>query len=309
METPGAPGPQGRPHCSRHPEVPAVARCVNCGRFACGACRVLLGNRNYCTGCAGPYATAGPPPFAPPVRVKPARPVVFPGAPWGVGEALIIFFLSMAIAVSVSIFIYILLSRFASTTTTYVLLVFFSSCILYAFMMAGTFYSVKYRHHSTPTALGLRLEGFGKSLAWGVGLGIPLFVAAIGLAYLSQKVISPTRVDYVSQALDRMSTNGFDTALVVILFFTLLVLAPVCEEIFFRGYLYPALRNRMNMQPAMIVNSLIFAAVHFELVGFLSRLVLGYGLCYLYEKNRTITAPIACHALYNGLIVVLSGLL
>jgi len=64
----------------------------------------------------------------------------------------------------------------------------------------------------------------------------------------------------------------------------------------------------MNMQPAMILNSLIFAAVHFELIGFLPRLVLAYGLCYVYEKNRTIAAPIVGHALYNGLIVLLAFL-
>ncbi|MBK5093487.1 MAG: CPBP family intramembrane metalloprotease [Actinobacteria bacterium] len=307
METPGNRGDesQGRPCCSRHPESAAVARCVNCGHFACPVCRVLLGGRNYCVDCAAQHLTAYPPgaAYRPPAR--PARPEVFPGAPWGVGEALIIFFLSMAIAAAFSVAIfYLFLRQIASPTTAIILLLFTSSCMLYALLLAGTFYSVKYRHRSTPSALGLRLQGLGKGFAWGVGLGVPLFVVAMGLAYLSQKVIEPTRVDYVSRALDRTSSGGVSVPLIVILVFTLVVLAPVCEEIFFRGYLYPALRNRMNMQPAMILNSMIFAAVHFELIGFLPRLVLAYGLCYLYEKNRTIAAPIVGHALYNGLIVM-----
>lgn len=308
METPGTPGgkSQGQPRCSRHPESAAVARCVSCGRLACPVCRVLLGGRNYCVDCAAQHLTAYPQGVAYHVPVKPARPVVFPDAPWGVGEALLIFFLSMAVAgaFSVAVF-YLFLQHVASSpTTAAILLLFLSSCVLYAFLLAGTFYSVKYRHGSTPSALGLRFHGMGKGLAWGVGLGLPLFVAAMGLAYLSQKVIQPTRVDYVSQALSKTSSGGVSIPLVVLLVLTLVVLAPVCEEIFFRGYLYPALRNRMNRQPAMILNSLIFAAVHFELIGFLPRLVLAYGLCYLYERNRTIAAPVVGHALYNGLIVM-----
>ena len=309
METPGTPvgGSQGPPCCSRHPGSPAVARCVNCGRFACPVCRVLLGGRNYCIDCAAQHLTAYQQGVPYRIPVRPARPIVFPDAPWGVGEALLIFFLSMALAAAFSVAIfYLFLRQIASPTTAVILLLFLSSCILYAFLLAGTFYSVKYRHGSTPSALGLRLHGMGKGLVWAVGLGLPLFVAAMGLAYLSEKVIQPTRVDYVSKTLSKTSSGGVSISLVVLLVFTLVVLAPVCEEIFFRGYLYPALRNRMDMQPAMILNSLLFAAVHFELVGFLSRLVLAYGLCYLYEKNRTIAAPVVGHSLYNGLIVLLA---
>jgi hypothetical protein len=234
---------------------------------------------------------------------------VFPDAPWGVGEALLIFFLSMVIAgaFSVPVF-YLLLRHIASPTAALILLLFLSSCVLYAFLLAGTFYSVKYRHGSTPSALGLRFQGMGKGLAWGVGLGLPLFVVAMGLAYVSEKIIQPTRVDYVGRALSKTSSGGVSISLIILLVLALVVLAPVSEEIFFRGYLYPALRNRMDAQPAMILNSLIFAAVHFELVGFLSRFVLAYGLCYVYERNRTIAAPVLGHALYNGLIVLLAFL-
>jgi membrane protease YdiL (CAAX protease family) len=307
----GAPGEesQGRPCCSRHPESPATARCMNCGRYTCPVCRVLLVGRNYCIDCAAQRLTAYPPgvPYSAPAR--PARPVVFPDAPWGVGEALLIFFLSMVIAGAFSIAIlYLFLHRIASSTTEVILLLFLSSCVLYAFLLAGTFYSVVYRHGSTPSALGLRFRGMGRGLAWGFGLGLPLIAVAMVLAYLVEKVIQPTRTDYVSEALSKTSSGHVSTSLIVLLVLTLVVLAPVCEEIFFRGYLYPALRNRMDMQPAMILNSLIFAAAHFELVGFLPRLVLAYGLCYVYERNKTITAPILGHALYNGLIVLIAFL-
>ena len=304
--------------CSEHPGQPAVARCVGCGRLVCAYCRVLYGNRNLCRHCASSIALAAPahtpalpqPPYpSRPVaaRPKPAREIVFPGAPWGIWEAFIIFFGSVLLAAAFGFGIYETLKASTSPLTARILFIFFSSLVLYTLLLAGTFFSVKVRHGSTPTALGLRLEGMGGGVAWGVGLGLPLFVAALGVAYVSQRIFRPTGTDYVGQSMEGLASGSMGILLVFFLLFTLVILAPVCEEIFFRGYLYPALRNRMDMQPAMLLNGLLFAAAHFELVGFLPRMLLGYGLCYMYERNHTLAGPMVGHALYNGLLVLLFG--
>ena len=213
----------------------------------------------------------------------------------------------MAVAAAFSFGIYEALKVSTSALTARILFIFLSSVILYAMLLAGTFFSVKVRHHSTPSALGLKFDGLGKGFAWGLGLGLPLFVAALGVAYVSQEIFGPTTTDYVSQSMNSLTSTGIGGLLIFLLLFTLVVLAPVCEEIFFRGYLYPALRNRMGMQPAMLLNGLLFAAAHFEVVGFLPRMLLGYGLCYMYERNHTLSGPMVGHALYNGLLVLLFG--
>jgi membrane protease YdiL (CAAX protease family) len=254
----------------------------------------------------------GPPYYGyppPPIPYRPRREVVFEGAPWRVGEAVIIFGIAFVAASVLSLLVYqVLKSAFTATTSAF-LLIFFSSVILYAFLLAGTFYSVKVRHGSHLSALGLRIEGLGKGVLWGVGVGLPLFVAAILVSYVVTRLFGPTNTDVVSNSVNKIANGGISPYLILLLAITLVVLAPVCEEIFFRGYLYPALRNRMDKQPAMIVNGLLFAAAHFELIGFLPRFLLGWGLCYIYERNRTLGAPITGHALYNGFILLLSGLL
>jgi membrane protease YdiL (CAAX protease family) len=232
---------------------------------------------------------------------------VFPGAPWGVGEAFIIFFASIAVAGTFSLVLAQAMASDSSSIQSRIIYIFLTSVILYAFLLAGTFYSVVARHHSTPSALGLKLAGLGKGFAWGLGLGMPLFVGALGLAYLSQQITGPSNPTNLSRSMNQLATSGVGAAFVFLLVFTLVVLAPVCEEIFFRGYLYPALRNRMNMQPAMLLNGILFAAAHFEIVGFLPRMFLGYGLCYMYEKNHNLSASMLGHALYNGLLIVLFG--
>jgi len=242
-----------------------------------------------------------------PLPYKPAREIVFPGAPWGVGEAAIIFAIAYVAASAISFFVYQVLKNTFTTTTAAFLLIFFSSVVLYSFLLAGTFYSVKVRHRSTLTALGLKLDGLGKGIGLGFAIGIPLFVAAIFVAYVIQKIVGPTTTDQVSKSVNKIASGGVNAGLIALLVITLVVLAPICEEIFFRGYLYPALRNRMNRQPAMVLNGLLFAAAHFELIGFVPRAVLGYGLCYIYERNRTLGGSITGHALYNGLVLLLSA--
>lgn len=330
--------PPDRPECEQHPGAPAVARCVSCNRLVCSFCGILLGNRNYCRSCAeaeagcaplrtAPGAAAGtgagragypggngyaygyPPRYHPPAAPGRVREPVFPGVPWGVGESLVIFAIAFAASSALSLALYAILRQTTSSTASVFLMLFFSSVILYTFLLGGTFYSVKVRHHGSVSALGLKLRGLGGGFAWGVGLGLPLFVAAIIAAYLSQLVLKNTNTpDMVSRSVNKISSGDVNAGLVFLLFATLVVLAPVCEEIFFRGHLYPALRNRVDRQPAMIVNGLLFAAAHFEIVGFLPRFLLGWGLCYIYERKRNLSGPIAGHALYNGLILVLSVL-
>ena len=259
----------------------------------------------------GPQGWQQPPPgypyYPPPQAYRRQHEVVFENTPWGVGEAVIIFIIAYIAASIVSLGIYaVLKSRYSATTTAF-LLIFFSSVVLYTFLLGGTFYSVIVRHKSNVQSLGLRFAGSGKAVVWGFALGVPLFLAAITVAWVSEKIFGPTNTDVISRSVTKLSSVS--PGLIALLVITLVLLAPVCEEIFFRGYLYPALRNRMNKTPAMVLNGLLFAAAHFELLGFLPRFLLGWGLCYIYERNRTLTGSITGHALYNGLILLLSGIL
>ncbi len=234
-----------------------------------------------------------------------AREIVFPGAPWGIGEAILIFVLSYVAATAFYLGLYQVLKQTMSGTTLSFMMIFLESVILYTFLLAGTFYSVKIRHGSTLTALGIKLDNLGSGFAIGVGLGLPLFIFAILANAPWQRLWRGFRTpDIVTKSITRMSAGDAGAALIFLLVVTLVVLAPICEEIFFRGYFYPALRNRMDKWPAMLLNGFLFSLVHLEILGFIARWVLGSGLCYLYESKRNLSAPIAGHALYNGFVLL-----
>ncbi|MGI8946145.1 MAG: CPBP family intramembrane glutamic endopeptidase [Thermoleophilaceae bacterium] len=86
-----------------------------------------------------------------------------------------------------------------------------------------------------------------------------------------------------------------------------IVVAPVTEEIFFRGFFYRALRTRLRVWLAAPINGLIFGSLHFQGLSSLEILpviaVFGIGVCLVYEATASIFAVIAIHAAFNTFAV------
>jgi membrane protease YdiL (CAAX protease family) len=104
-----------------------------------------------------------------------------------------------------------------------------------------------------------------------------------------------------SNADDLGAEEGALAALLVYL--AVIVVAPVTEEIFFRGFFYRALRTRLRLWSAAIINGVVFASLHFEgadTAGILPVIaVFGVGQCLVYERTGSIYAVIAIHAAFN----------
>lgn len=83
-------------------------------------------------------------------------------------------------------------------------------------------------------------------------------------------------------------------------FVSLVVIAPVAEEVLFRGYLFQKLQKRAPLWLAIFMTSLTFAVVHFAWnVGF-DVFVLSIVLCLLRVVTGSLWAPILLHMLKNG---------
>ena len=80
-------------------------------------------------------------------------------------------------------------------------------------------------------------------------------------------------------------------------------LAPIAEEFFFRGFFYRALRNRLTVWVAALIDGVVFGVVHYtgpdtlELLPVLA--VLGFAFCLLYERTKSLYPCIALHAFNN----------
>lgn len=81
------------------------------------------------------------------------------------------------------------------------------------------------------------------------------------------------------------------------------LVAPVCEEVVFRGYLYGAAKKFTGGGAAAIFSGLVFAVAHGSLSSLLPLFLVGMVLVLVYEKTGSLWAPVAVHFCFNGATV------
>jgi membrane protease YdiL (CAAX protease family) len=87
----------------------------------------------------------------------------------------------------------------------------------------------------------------------------------------------------------------------ILAFITLIVIAPIAEEILFRGYLYGKLRSAMPIWLAIVVVSGLFGLVHGQWNVAIDVFALSVVLCTLREITGNIWAGVLLHMLKNSL--------
>ena len=164
-------------------------------------------------------------------------------------------------------------------------------------------------------ALGLNLGSFRKTLldsilapltylgAWPL-LFIVLVVYSLILSLLGADVKSGT---HPIVPLLMSSDENYAVYFVVIL---AVLVAPIVEEIMFRGALYTWLRGRMRKTWAILASAFLFALVHPQgAVGVVPLTFIGIVLAFLREWRGTLLAPMVAHACFNAGTLLLFFLL
>lgn len=98
---------------------------------------------------------------------------------------------------------------------------------------------------------------------------------------------------------------GTPSLTIAYLALVLVVVTPIAEELFFRGYVYASLRHRLGVGPAIITSAVVFGGFHFYLIQFLPVFAAGVLFAWLYERTHSIIAPMVAHAFVNGVVVVM----
>jgi len=140
--------------------------------------------------------------------------------------------------------------------------------------------------------------------AWQFGLRPTQFwralraTAAIGLGFLLCLVVWNALVHPPTEkVLEQIGTGVFSAALTC-------VLAPICEEFLFRGFIFTALRNWRGTWPAAVITALLFGAVHVGSAPALDLVPLaglGFALCLLYRRTGSLYPCIVVHSVNNSL--------
>lgn len=93
------------------------------------------------------------------------------------------------------------------------------------------------------------------------------------------------------------------------LFILAAVAGPLLEELFFRGFIYPAFKKRLGKSGAILLSAALFSTLHFNFSGWLPILGLGILLAWSYEKSGKLMVPVLIHSFHNTLFLVYTLLL
>lgn len=134
-----------------------------------------------------------------------------------------------------------------------------------------------------------------------IGLAPIGYIASLILAWIFTALFSIFPWFDAVQAQDvgfSSLTSGGDR---LIAFITLVIVAPIVEEIIFRGWLYGKLRAKMSMIPAMIIVSILFGIVHGQWNVGITVFAISLVLCFFRETTGTIYSGMLVHMLKNGI--------
>ena len=164
-----------------------------------------------------------------------------------------------------------------------------------AFIAAAVLFTRIWTGGVRPSTFGMRTTPWLRALGWTALVYLVFVVCAL----IYSAIIGPSpQQDLVDDLKDQRS-------LAVLIGFALMVgfLAPIAEELFFRGFLFGVLRERIGVAWAAAIGGTIFGLVHVvgtpvRTLGIL--IVLGVGLCVLYQVTNSLLPGIALHSLNNA---------
>lgn len=223
--------------------------------------------------------------------------------PWGLRE------LALAVAVLAAVFIFstafygaLALHR-RQEVASLIPLIIPIELILRLTLLAG-FDTYFRRHHiQLRPALGLDSLSAGKAGGWGVAFALAILPPVGVLIFASNAVCRLLHITVSQQPIVEFCLTTPSTPLLVITVVFAVVVAPVFEEFFFRGFAYPALKQRFGSLPALLLVSAVFALNHLHGPSLLPLFVLAIGLGLAYELTGSLLAPVVMHAAFNAVTV------
>lgn len=217
--------------------------------------------------------------------------------PWRGWEAIAVYLISLLISAPITFLGAVTLTKnagvaFAAATTEIVLLL-------------TVYFWVRSRYGLGLEALGFRTTDVRGDVMAGLGVGLAglalQFVLLPPVLYIAREVLN-REVEPPKQ----LPLESPSAALLVVIGLTVTILAPIAEELFFRGFLFQAWRKWMGLVAAASWSAVAFAIAHISPLLYLPIGVLGYLLARTFERRDSILASMVGHSLFNvfGFVVI-----
>jgi uncharacterized protein len=144
-----------------------------------------------------------------------------------------------------------------------------------------------------------------RAVVAGGGVVLVALPLTLLLGHLSELVLVRLGMAPKAQAAVKLLQLQPAAGQIIVMALGAIVLAPVAEEMLFRGIVYPTLKQSGHRQLALWVSALLFASIHVNLMAFVPLTFLALVLAWLYERTGNLLAPIVAHSVFNAANTIL----
>lgn len=131
-------------------------------------------------------------------------------------------------------------------------------------------------------------------LGWGLVAGLFLVACTVGLSLLLEFMGWKLEEQPIFEAL----LDG-RTSLTWLVVFVVVGVAPLAEELFFRAWMFGALREVAGPWAAYPISAILFASLHFHWAATPVYILYGIGLAYLYHRRGSVWCSVVAHSVIN----------
>lgn len=160
-----------------------------------------------------------------------------------------------------------------------------------------------------PGFYACRLSQIDLSFGASFKIAVPLFFMLLPVIWIAtllwSNVLSGLQQagmveEFAPQQLVTLFQSGGDWAAMFLLMLMAVIVAPVVEELIFRGCIYRFLKSQINRFSAQLVSGTVFAVLHANVLSFVPLVVVGIVLARVYEKTGSMAVAIWFHAFFNA---------
>ena len=172
------------------------------------------------------------------------------------------------------------------------------NAIVELFIMAALCSFLHFRGFNLADQFGLRLRP-DKAAGLAILLLLAFYPIGICAAIVTQAILGPETkpqelIKLFSEAAQHMNYRTLIYTAV-----TGLVIAPVFEELVFRGYIYAILKRYLGITAGVVLNAALFAAIHVNMAALPPLFLFAVCLTLAYEFTGSILVNICMHVLFN----------
>lgn len=147
---------------------------------------------------------------------------------------------------------------------------------------------------------GISKKTILKNIKIGVMAGVLLLVIGQGLEHLVSSFIGESPIQKTIEE----SAKHLEALPVLILWGG--IMAPISEEVYFRGLAYPVFRKAMGIRLGIVTSGIYFAVGHVDPYALIPLAVVGIGLSYLYQRTGSIVPCITTHIFFNTVSLIMA---